>query len=275
MKDDDKTYNIEALFDYKLHLSVLITIIISISILGEIKFRLFNQITIIILPIIYALIISIILYKSKKITWINIKQSKISNIIILIIIGPLIAKLAILSGQNIQMLVDVGPAIILKELGSLGSIIIALPIAILLGFKRESITMTSSICREPQMAVVVDRFGFDSPEIKGFMMVYLIGTVIGTIILSVTVPILSNIIALHPYSYAIATGIGSTSMNVAAISALNSLYPQMQNQLMAFSSISNIISLILSIYVYMFISLPLAEKLYEKLEPILTRKFKR
>ena len=67
----------------------------------------------------------------------------------LIIIGPLIAKLAITSGQNIDLLVKTGIAIFLEELGDIGSIFIALPVALLLGFKRESIGMTSSICREP------------------------------------------------------------------------------------------------------------------------------
>ena len=64
----------------------------------------------------------------------------------LIIIGPLIAKLAITSGQNIDLLVKTGIAIFLEELGDIGSIFIALPVALLLGFKRESIGMTSSIC---------------------------------------------------------------------------------------------------------------------------------
>lgn len=265
MTNDKRRQYDKELFDYKLHLSVLLIFLIS-QYIGELKYSLFNQVTIILLPMIYALIISVILYKSSKITWINIKQSKTASIIMLIIIGPLIAKLSIISGQNINMLIDVGPLIILEQLGDLGAIIIGLPLAIILGFKREAIGMTSSICREPQMAVIIDKYGFNSPETKGFMIVYIIATVLGALILSILVPILANIIPLHPYSYAIACGIGSTSMSVAGISALTSLYPQIQNQLMAFTSIANIIALILSIYIYMFISLPLTEKIYEKIK---------
>lgn len=267
MTKEDKLNNIKDFFDYKLHLSVLVIFIIS-QYIGEVKYTLFNQFTIIILPLIYALILSVILYKSKKITWITKRQSKTSSIIMLILIGPLIAKLAIISGQNINLLLNVGPAIILEELGDLGAII-ALPLAILLGFKRKSIGMSSSICREPQLAVIIEKYGFTSQETKGFMIVYLIGITLGTIILSIMVPVLSYLLPLHPYSYAIACGIGSTSMSMAGISALSALYPSMQNQLMAFTSIANIISIILSIYVFTFISLPLTEKLYEKLEAIL------
>ena len=47
----------------------------------------------------------------------------------------------------------------LEQLGNFGTIFIGLLIALLLGFKREAIGMTSSICREPQMAVVMEDMG--------------------------------------------------------------------------------------------------------------------
>ena len=72
-------------------------------------------------------------------------------------------------------------------------------------------------------------------------------------------------IPLHPFSYAFASEIGSTSMNVAALSSLTAIYPHLADKLLAFSSISNLISVVFGIYVYIFISLPLTEKLYNKL----------
>lgn len=258
---EDTKYHI--LKDYKLHLTILIFSIISL-IIGTINIQI-GEFNLILLPIMYALFLSIILYIIKRIKWIGKIQSKNTTKLILILISPLIVKLAIASGQNIELLFNVGPVLILKELGTLGTIIIGLPIALLLGFGRESIGMTSSICREPQLAVLINRYGFDSIEVKGFFIVYLIGIILGTVFISILTNILTYLIPLHPYSYALASGIGSTSLNVAALSSLTVLYPELTDKLLAFSGISNLISVMLSIYVYSFIALPLTEKLYDKL----------
>ena len=47
--------------------------------------------------------------------------------------------------------------------------------------------MTNSIGREPNVAVVVDKFGFNSPESRGVFAIFIIGTVIGTIFISFVV----------------------------------------------------------------------------------------
>ena len=257
------------LLDYKLHITVLICVLISQAI-GTVTITITSGFKIIILPLIFSLILVTILYLEKHVTWITKKQSKTCGKIMLIIIGPLIAKLAITSGQNIDLLVKTGIAIFLEELGDIGSIFIALPVALLLGFKRESIGMTSSICREPQMAVIIDKYGLSSDEVKGFMIVYLIGIILGTIFISI-IASFSYLIPIHPYAYALACGVGSTSMNVAAVSSLITLHPDLSNQLLAFSGISNLISLILGVYVYILVSLPLTEKLYAYIEPIVSK----
>ena len=250
MDKKDKTDNIN-MFDYKLHLTILIIVVIS-EYIGIFHIHLIKGVSLVILPIIYALVLAMLLYQLKPFKWIDEKQSRIS-------------------GQNITLLINTGPLILLEEIGDLGSIFVALPVALLLGFKREAIGMTSSICREPQMAVIIDKYGFNSPEVNGFMIVYLIGAVLGTIFISIIASVLSTLIPLHPYAYALACGVGSTSMNVAAVSSLATIYPAISQQLYAYSGISNLISVILSIYVYILISLPLTEKLYYKLEPIISK----
>ena len=262
MNEDD--LDIKLFKDYKLHLTILIISIVSISI-GTITIPVGN-VKLIILSFIPSLFIAILFYIYRPITWINHSQSKTCTGLILILICPLLAKLAIASGENIFLLFNVGPLLLLKELGSVGTVLIGLPIALLLGFKREAIGMTSSICREPQLAVLIEKYGFDSDEVKGFFIVYLIGIVLGTVFITFLVNLLCNLVPLHPYSYALATGIGSTSMNVAALSSLTASYPDISDKLLAFSGISNLISLIFGIYVYIFISLPLTEKVYNKLQ---------
>ena len=252
------------LFDYKLHITVMICVIIA-ELIGTSTITI-GSIHVVLLPLLYSISLAVLCYLIKPIKWISKNQSHTASVLMIILIGPLIAKLAISSGQNIELILKAGPLLILEELGDLGAIIFGLPVALLLGFKRETIGMTSSICREPQMAVLINKYGFESVELKGFMVVYLIGTVFGTIILSILTTVIASVIPLHPLSYAMACGIGSASMNVAGVSSLVALYPGMADNLYAFSAIANLISIVLSIYVYMLISLPLTERIYNFLE---------
>ena len=268
--DDNISNKKSCLNDYKLHLTILFISIISLTI-GTITIHLYGNVNLIILPFIPALFIAISFYLIKSINWINYNQSKTCTKLILLLIGPLLVKLAIASGQNISLLFDIGPLLILKELGSIGTILIGLPIALLLGFKREAIGMTSSICREPQMAVVMDKYGFTSPETRGFFTVFLIGTVLGTPFISIMTSILAYLIPLHPFAYGMACGIGSASMNAAAVASLSAVYPQFATQLEAFSGMANLIAMVTGMYVYIFAAIPLTEKLYDILEPIADR----
>lgn len=269
-KDSDNYEELKsARKDYKLHMTILVSIIIA-EYIGMYTLNL-GGIRIVLMPLLYSLVLAVACYLAKPITWIKEEQSSKASTIMMLLIGPLLAKLAIASGQNIEIIFNAGPALLLQEVGNLGTIFAALPVALLLGFKREAIGMTSSICREPQMAVIIDKYGFNSPEVNGFMIVYLIGAVLGTIFISIIASVLSTLIPLHPYAYALACGVGSTSMNVAAVSSLATIYPAISQQLYAYSGISNLISVILSIYVYILISLPLTEKLYYKLESIISK----
>ncbi|AWX32199.1 DUF3100 domain-containing protein [Methanosphaera sp. BMS] len=256
---------IKSVKDYKLHLTVLIAVVIS-EYIGIITLDLMG-ISIILMPLLYSLILAVAFYLAKPVTWIKGKQSERSSAIMMLLIGPLLAKLAIASGQNIGIIFNAGPAILLQEVGNLGTIFAALPIALLLGFKRESIGMTSSICREPQMAVVIDKYGFTSPETRGFFTVFLIGTVLGTPFISLLVSILAYVLPLHPFAFGMACGIGSASMNAAAVASLSTIFPQYATQMEAFSGMANLIAMVTGMYVYIFVAMPLTEGLYKRLEP--------
>ena len=53
-----------------------------------------------------------------------------------------------------------------------------MPFALLLGLRRESIGATFSIAREPNIAIISDMYGLDTPEGRGVMGVYVAGTVL-------------------------------------------------------------------------------------------------
>jgi hypothetical protein len=251
--------------DYKLHLTVLVAIVIS-EYIGVITLDLMG-ISIVLMPLLYSLILAVAFYLAKPVTWIQEKQSERSSAIMMLLIGPLLAKLAIASAQNIGTIFSAGPAILLQEVGNLGTIFAAMPIALLLGFKREAVGMTSSICREPQMAVVIDKYGFTSPETRGFFTVFLIGTVLGTPFISLLVSILAYTLPLHPFAFGMACGIGSASMNAAAVASLSTIFPQYATQMEAFSGMANLIAMVTGMYVYIFVAMPLTEGLYKRLEP--------
>ena len=251
--------------DYRLHVTVFILVVIA-ELIGTITIPITKDVAITIMPLIYTIILGLIFYLAKPIKWIQRKQARIAEGAMMLFIGVLIAKLAISSGQSIHLIFEMGPALVLQELGHLATILV-LPIALILGFKEEAIGMTNSIGREPNVAVVVDKFGFNSPQSRGVFAVFIIGTVIGTIFISFLVTLSLSFLPLHPYAFAMASGVGSASMNAAAIGPTLAAFPGLETSIEAFAGFSNLLSFCVGIYIVIFIAMPLTEKLYYWLEP--------
>lgn len=249
---------------------MLILVIIA-ELIGTIEIPITKDVAITIMPLIYTIILGLIFYLAKPIKWIQRKQARIAEGSMMLFIGVLIAKLAVSSGQSIGLIFQMGPALILQEVGHLATILV-LPIALLLGFKEEAIGMTNSIGREPNVAVVVDKYGFNSPESRGVFAIFIIGTVIGTIFISFLVTFSLSFLPLHPYAFAMASGVGSASMNAAAIGPTLAAFPGLETQIEAFAGFSNLLSFSIGIYIVIFIAIPLTEKLYALLEPKIGRK---
>ena len=257
--------------DYGLHLSVLLLVIIA-ELIGPIEINLTNGVSVSIMPLLYTMVLGLVFYLAKPIKWIQRKQSRVAEGAMMLFIGILIAKLAVSSGQSIHLIFEMGPALILQELGHLATIFVALPIALLLGFKRETIGMTNSIGREPEVAVVVDKYGFNSPESRGIFALFIVGTIIGTVFISFLTSICVSVLPLHPYAFAMASGVGSASMNAASLGPTLAAFPSLETSIEAFAGFSNLLSFSVGIYIVIFIALPLTEKLYYFLEPKIGKK---
>lgn len=257
--------------DYGLHLTVLVLVIIA-ELIGPIEITITKGVTVSIMPLLYTMVLGLIFYLAKPIKWIQRKQSKVAEGAMMLFIGVLIAKLAVSSGQSIHLIFEMGPALLLQELGHLATILIALPVALFLGFKRETIGMTNSIGREPEVAVVVDKYGFNSPESRGIFALFIVGTIIGTVFISFLTSICVSLLPLHPYAFAMASGVGSASMNAASLGPTVAAFPALKTSIEAFAGFSNLLSFSLGIYIVIFIALPLTEKLYKFLEPKIGRK---
>lgn len=265
MKNSQKLF-----MDYRVYITAFIATIVS-EWIGSAKIPL-GLGSIILLPMIYAMILCLIVYLMKPLKWLKERQSETASSLISIGITLLIGKISITSGVAIKEIITAGPALILQNLGNLGTILFALPVALLLGFKRECIGMTHSIGREPNVALISEKYGSDTPEFRGVMMVYVVGTVFGTIFMGAAASFLASATPISVEAYAMATGCGSAGMMTAALAPLLELKKEAATTLTAYASISNLISSIGGLYISIFLGLPLTEKLYEVLEPKLGRR---
>ena len=255
--------------DWRLYLTVLAVTIVCEKI-GTFKIPM-GPGTITLLPMIYAMILCLALYLMKPVKFLKEHQADTSSSLISIGITLLIAKISITSGVGINDIIQAGPALILQNFGNLGTIIFALPIALLLGFKRECIGMTHSVGREPNVALISERYGSDCPEFRGVMVVYVVGTVFGTIFMGAIASFLASATPISVEAYAMATGCGSAGMMTAALAPLIDMKPELEVTLTSYASISNLISTVAGLYVSIFLGLPLTEKMYKILEPRLGR----
>ncbi|MED4202501.1 DUF3100 domain-containing protein [Neobacillus mesonae] len=243
--------------DWRLHVVVLGIVIVT-ELIGTHKVSIGSGV-ILLLPMLYAIIIGLGLFFTP---FVKEKQSKNAETLVFLAVSLLMAKFGVTIGPAVNTILEVGPALILQELGHLATLLIALPAAVLLGLKRESIGMTHSIGREPNVALIMDKYGLNSPEGRGVMSIYIFGTIFGAVFLGLISGILATITPLHPLAFAMASGVGSGSMMAAASGSLVSAFPNLEKDIVALAGASNLISTATGLYVSIFIALPLTEKLY-------------
>lgn len=184
-----------------------------------------------------------------------------------------IAKLGLLVGGSLPKLAEAGWGLALQEVGNLvGCILLGMPVALLLGIKREAVGATFSIGREPGLAIIGERFGMDSPEGRGVLAEYITGTLVGAIFISLLAGFVTSLNIFHPLALAMGAGVGSGSMTAAAVGAIAAQQtPEMAKDVAAFAAAANLIATTVGTYLTLFISLPLAVHAYRFMEPILGR----
>jgi hypothetical protein len=184
-----------------------------------------------------------------------------------------IVKLGLMAGANMQALREVGWALAFQELGhAFGTMVLALPLALLLGIKREAVGATFSIGRETGMVIIGQRYGMQSPEGRGVLAEYITGTVLGAVYISVLANLVASLGIFDLRSLAMGAGIGSGSMMAAALGPLTvGQSPEFARELTAIAGAANLIAGVVGFYFAIFVTLPLCNWLYGKLEPVLGR----
>lgn len=255
------------LLNWRLHLIVIVISVLS-ELIGIQSIPVANA-KLLFLPLFYAFALCLFLnpnitkFSGKILTK---KSASIAAPLIVIGILPFIAKFGTLIGPALPKIAEAGSAMIFQELGNLGTMLIAMPIAVLV-FKmgRESIGATFSIAREPNIALISDRYGLKSNEGIGVMGVYVMGTMFGTIYFSLLAGFLATTGWFDPRALAMACGVGSGSMTAACSGTLASAFPTMKDELLAFAGASNLLTNATGLYVAIFVALPFSEWFYKKL----------
>lgn len=251
----------EHLADWRIHaLAFALTMVAEL--IGTKKFSL-GPLAFSLFPMLYVLIFGAILGLLKKIPHqMMVDASPYIGISVML----LTAKISTSIGPNLGAIVKAGPALILQEFGNLGTALLALPIAIgVFHMGRVAIGSTFSISRESSLAVIGDRYGLDSEEGIGVMGGYITGTVLGTMFNGIFVSLLCSLNIFHPYSLGMACGTGSASMMSASLAAVVEAYPAMEQEVTAYAASSNMLSTVDSLYLSIFVALPMCEWLYKKM----------
>ena len=184
----------------KLHVCVMLMIVIA-ELIGVKSFSV-GPGKIVLLPMLYALIIGI--FTTPR--FLNImkqKEMEDASSLIGLTLMLLMARYGTLVGPTLPKIISASPALILQEFGNLGTVLVGVPLAVFFGLKRETIGAAHSIAREPNIALVGERYGLDTPEGRGVMGVYISGTVFGTIFFGLMASFCAALGIFHPYALAI------------------------------------------------------------------------
>lgn len=246
----------EILKDYRVHLLALLVVIVC-EFIGRQTIWVIT-----VYPMLYAMIIGGII-SLPKLKILKEKNMHNASAVMIVTLMLLIAKLGVSVGPKFNEIMDAKLALVFQELGHFaGTILLGLPLAMMLGMGREAVGATYSVAREPNIAIVADKYGLDSPEGRGVMAMYVCGTLYGAIWMSVLASFMAQLDIIHPYALAMGAGVGSGSMMAASLAPISDLYPEMAADIKAYATAANLMSSVLGIYIYILFSLPFASFLY-------------
>ena len=246
--------------EWKVYLLAFLFILIADNI-GQIEIP-FGKGKFILFPIFYAIILGVI--SGPQVTKIvNNKHVKAASKLVVVGIAPFIVKLGITAGANIETIWNAGPAVLLHGFGNLFGIFLALPVALLLGMKRESVGACFSINREYHMALINNIYGPDSAEARGSLSIYIVGGMIGTIYFGLLASAVAMTGLFEPEALGLASGVGAGIMMASSSASLCAIK--------TLASVGETMAGITGIYINMFLAIPLCDKLYQILEPRIGR----
>ena len=242
---------------------ILVSEIIGFRILNLGKFKIG------LLPLIFALILTMIfatkIFRKGIFSKIYTEENvNFAGKYLIIIMLPLMAKYGADVAPRLKEILSIGWIFLLQELGNLGTIIFGLPVAILIGLRREAIGSTLGLGREGELAYISEKYTLNSDEGRGVLSMYIFGTLFGAIFFSIVAPIFLNM-GLKVEALAIASGMGSASMMTASSSVLAAIHPEHAETIRAYAAASQLLTSFIGTFTMVFLAVPLQRFLYRKL----------
>ncbi|MFT3876043.1 MAG: DUF3100 domain-containing protein [Propioniciclava sp.] len=223
----------------------------------------FGNASIMLLPMIWALLMGVLI-SGQRFRPLSVDLQHTANAIMSVAVLVLCGRLSLTLGQQIPALISAGPALLLQELGNVfGSLLLALPLAVLLRMGPATVGATFSIDREPSFAMVTSRFGSDSPQYRGVLSMYVFGSIFGAIIVSLVASVISSLGIFRWEALAMGSGVGSGSMMAAGIASVSAAHPENADTIAAYATTANLIASLAGVPLALWISLPLADRFYK------------
>ncbi|MCU1435525.1 MAG: hypothetical protein JWR71_2250 [Pseudarthrobacter sp.] len=221
--------------------------------------------SIIIFPMVWGLILGL-LVSVQKFKPLGLDLQRVAAALVGVAVLLLVARLAFNIGPSLPTLLKAGPALLLQEVGHLlGTIVLALPLAVLLRMGKATVGATFSLDREPSFAMVSEKYGPDSDQYRGVLAMYVFGTLFGAVFITLLTSLVANWKIFDPLALAMGAGVGSGSMMAASAASIVAAYPADEEAILGMAAVSNLITTVLGVYVGIYIALPLADKFYKAL----------
>ena len=244
---------------------VAATIVVAESI-GVRSVPLTGSITITVLPLVFAVVLTMVLgipawrkgilrrvYSPRTIGF--------SGAFLIVIMLPLMARYGADVAPRLAEIVSIGWVFLLQELGNLGTVVLGLPVALLLGLRRHAIGSTLGLGREGELAYISEKYTLNSDPGRGVLSMYLMGTLFGALFFSFFAPVLLGT-GLDVRALAIASGMGSASMMTAASSTLAAQTPDLQDTIVSYAAASQLLTSFIGTYTMVFLAVPLQRAMY-------------
>ncbi|WOF22997.1 DUF3100 domain-containing protein [Microbacterium betulae] len=226
---------------------------------------------IVIFPMVWGLLAGL-LVSVQRLTPLGLDLQKVAAALVGVSVMLLVARLAFNIGPSLPVLLQAGPALLLQEVGHLlGTVALALPLAVLLRMGGATVGATFSLDREPSFAMVSEKYGPDSDQYRGVLAMYVFGTMFGAVYITLLTSLVANWKIFDPLALAMGAGVGSGSMMAASAASIVAAYPADEEAILAMAAVSNLITTVLGVYVGIYLSLPLADRFYR----LLTRRRER
>lgn len=248
----------ESVKNWKLHILTIVIVIIS-ELIGIRKIGI-----LVLMPILYATVLGGII-SVPRFKFLSMKDMEQASAIFPVALMILLAKVGLGVGPKLAEIMSAKGTIFLQMFAHfLGTMIISLPIAMLLGLRRECVGACYSLGREAQVAIIAEKYGISSEEGHGVMGVFIVGTVLGALWTSIFTSVIASLGIFHPFALGLGAGTSSMSMSTASLEVIRSYYPDpaIMDTVQAYTNTSNLLVNVLGLYANMFITLPLCNWLY-------------